>query len=406
MLQRPLWLWALVVTMLMQTTSAFLTRALPVLGPMITDAAGVAPEEIGHLASIGSLGSVWFLLSGGPLLPRLGPVRLLQFGALLGSAALIVTLSGSWLAFLVAAFLIGVGYGPSPPAGSDILQRHSPAQHRALIFSIKQSGVPLGGAIAALIIPAIAIAYDWRVAMAAAAILAASTVLLVQPWRTTIDATRDPTRAIHLSTMFSPRTVLEPIRALTLAPSLIYVTYAGFAFAMVQGSIFAFFVTYMMTDLGFSLTAAGTAFAVVQGVGVVSRVGVGFLADRLGSAVRTLILLGVLSSIMTAMTAAMSGDWPWPLVLIVAGATGFAAASWNGVYLAEIARSSPPEAVGSTTSGSTFFTFIGYVVGPSAFAAIVQSTGNYSLAFLLTAAMPLTAAIVLVVCGRPRGTSL
>ena len=139
MLQRPLWLWALVVTMLMQTTSAFLTRALPVLGPMITHAAGVAPEEIGHLASIGSLGSVWFLLSGGPLLPRLGPVRLLQLGALLGSAALIVTLSGNWFAFLVAAFLIGVGYGPSPPAGSDILQRNSPAQHRALIFSIKQS---------------------------------------------------------------------------------------------------------------------------------------------------------------------------------------------------------------------------------------------------------------------------
>jgi predicted MFS family arabinose efflux permease len=235
-----------------------------------------------------------------------------------------------------------------------------------------------------------------------AAILAASTVLLVQPWRATIDATRDPTRAIHLRALLSPRTVLEPIRALALTPSLIYVTYAGFAFAVVQGSIFSFFVTYMTVDLGFSLTAAGTAFAVVQGVGVVSRVGVGFLADRVGSAVRTLILLGVLSSIMTATTAAISADWPWVLVLVTAGATGFAAASWNGVYLAEIARVSPPGTVGSTTSGSTFFVFIGYVVGPSAFAAIVQSTGNYNLAFLLTAAMPLTAAIVLVVGGRAR----
>jgi MFS family permease len=402
MSQGPLWFWALAVTMLMQTTSAFLMRALPVLGPIITEAGGVAPEQIGHLASIGSLGSVWFLLSGGPLLVRLGPARLLQIGALVGAVGLALTLTGNWIGFLLAAFLIGVGYGPSPPAGSDILQRHAPPQHRGLIFSIKQSGVPLGGAIAALLIPALTTLYDWRAAMAISALLAAATILLVQPWRETIDAGRDVTRRVTIAQMFSPRTILEPIRAQRLVPALPYLTYTGFAFAIVQGSIFAFFVTFMSTDRGFSLTQAGTAFAVVQGVGVVSRVGVGWISDRIGSGIRTLILLGVLSSIMTATTAMISLDWPWPLVLLAGGATGFAAASWNGVYLAEVARVSPREAVGNVTAGSTFFVFIGYVVGPSAFAALVQYTGDYTLAFLLTAAMPLTATAVLAVSQRAR----
>jgi hypothetical protein len=86
----------------------------------------------------------------------------------------------------------------------------------------------------------------------------------------------------------------------------------------------------------------------------------------------------------------------------VGGATGFAAASWNGVYLAEVARVSPREAVGSVTAGSTFFVFIGYVIGPSAFATIVRHTGDYTLAFLLTAAMPLTATAVLALNPRVR----
>jgi hypothetical protein len=86
----------------------------------------------------------------------------------------------------------------------------------------------------------------------------------------------------------------------------------------------------------------------------------------------------------------------------VGGATGFAAASWNGIYLAEVARVSPREAVGKVTAGSTFFVFTGYVIGPSAFAALVQHTGDYTLAFLLTAAMPLTATAVLAVSQRAR----
>lgn len=124
------------------------------MGPVLTEAAGVPSESIGILASIGSAGTMWFLVAGGDLLARLGAVRILQVGALVAAAGVAIALSGGWWALVAASLLIGLGYGPSPPAGSDILKRYAPARHRSLVFSIKQSGVPLGGAVAAIVIPA------------------------------------------------------------------------------------------------------------------------------------------------------------------------------------------------------------------------------------------------------------
>ena len=166
-----MWRQALGVTMLMQVTCSFLIQAMPVIGPTLTAAAGVAPEQIGLLSSIISLGTLWFLASGHVLLPRWGAVRVLQGGAILGAVAVLFGLSGSWAAMLLAALLMGLAYGPAPPAGSDILMRHAPKSQRALIFSIKQAGAPFGSAAAGLLLPAIVALAGWRWALIAAGLV-------------------------------------------------------------------------------------------------------------------------------------------------------------------------------------------------------------------------------------------
>ena len=57
---------------------------------MLTAGAGLAPERVGNLSSLNSLGTVLFLLFGGPVLARLGPVRMLQVGALLAVCGLLI----------------------------------------------------------------------------------------------------------------------------------------------------------------------------------------------------------------------------------------------------------------------------------------------------------------------------
>ena len=391
----PNWAKALAATLTMQTTASLATRVLPVLGPAITFAAGVPSESVGHLAAAVALGTMWFLVSGVSLLNRLGPVRLLQLGGAIGVVALVLATSGYWPLLLVSAFLIGVAYGPSPPAGSDILNRHAPKGHRSLVFSVKQSGVPLGGAIAGLLAPAAAGFWGWQAGLLSAALVIAASVIMVQPLRAELDAGRRREESITFATIFSPRRYVEPFRAFGMVPSMVALTIAGFSFAMVQGAVFSFYVTYLAVDLGFGLVAAGAAFAVMQGVGVGSRVLIGWIADRIGSARKTLMVLALASATMATVIAFHGAEWPLPAIMVAAGVSGVAVASWNGVYLSEAARIAPPDKVGEATAGTGFFSFLAYAISPSLCSLIIASTGSYRAAFLVVGSAPLVAAFLL-----------
>src|SRR5260221_5792251 len=295
----------------MQMISAFLLSAMVVVGPVITETAGVKPENIGDLSAIGALGKMLFLAGGGPLLTRFGPVRLLQLGTILAAASLGLAMTGWWPAMLAAALLIGIGYGPSPPAGSDILQRYSPKGRRGLIFSVKQAAVPLGGALVGLSVPPLAVIYGWRIGLAIAAVIAASTTLLVQPFREALDRGRDYGGAAPLVTSISLASLTMPFRAMTLAPALPRLTFIGFALATAQACLLGFYVTYLVANIGITLTAAGVAFAVMQAAGVAGRIVIGWLADRIASAMRALIGLAAGSTGALLLIAATGGNWPW-----------------------------------------------------------------------------------------------
>lgn len=77
------------------------------------------------------------MMAGSDLLAEVGPIRLLQLGLLLSACGLLLALLGFWPLTLLAAQLIGLGYGPAP-AGNQLLMNTPPEAHRSLIFSIKR----------------------------------------------------------------------------------------------------------------------------------------------------------------------------------------------------------------------------------------------------------------------------
>lgn len=125
----PVWVLALSATLLVQTAASFMNQCLPVVAPLLTASTGLAPQRIGNLTSLGSVGTVLFLAFGSAILARLGPVRSLQLGAGLAVVALLIAATGFWPALVLAALMLGVGYGPTPPAGSRILAATAPAGH-------------------------------------------------------------------------------------------------------------------------------------------------------------------------------------------------------------------------------------------------------------------------------------
>ena len=207
-----LWLGALVATLLLQATAAFLTRLVPTIAPVMLPGLGWSDTAIGYLAAATTAGSIAFLLTGIPLIRRVGPIRALQIGMLVGAFGVAVLAFPLFIASLVASFLLGVGYGPSTPAGSEVLERYAPARHRNLIFSIKQAGVPVGGVFAGLTLPPIVEAGGWRATLVLSFGLAIVTAAAVQPLRA---ARCRPEQAppSYLLSVFGAQNLSGPIRS-------------------------------------------------------------------------------------------------------------------------------------------------------------------------------------------------
>ena len=368
----------------MQVVSSFAVRALPVIGPEITAAAGVAPQDIGILAGAVSAGTMWFLLSGSLTITYWGPVRILQIGAVIGAAGALAGIPASWWLLVIAAFLIGLGYGPSPPAASDILTRTSPRNHLSLIMSVKQAGVPLGGALAGVLLPAVTVMAGWRAALLVTAILLLASAAVVQPWRNQLDVDRDTSQLPTPGNIFSRANLAVPFLLFKEIPGMAPLTTAVFCFASVQACVLAFFVTQITTELGFSLTIAGAAFSAMQVSGTIFRIIMGWIADRIGSS-RALLLLACASMGMVLVFAHMGSQWsPW-MIMATGFCLGMTSISWNGVYLAEVARIAPQGRIGDATSGSTFFAFIAYTLAPFLFTLGVSATQSYGQCFIVVA---------------------
>jgi MFS family permease len=399
----PLWGLALATTLGMQTVASFLDQSLPIIAPLLTAGAGLAPERVGNLSSLNSLGTVLFLLFGGPVLARLGPVRMLQVGALLAVSGLLVAASGRWPLLVLAAIVMGIGYGPSPPAGSRILAATAPPRHRTLIFSIKQAGAPAGGAFAGLILAPAAAAWGWTTALLIAVAIGLVAAAIIAPAREQLDTERDPGATVRPSVLLNPRRVSAPFVMLKASPALLSVTALAFSFAIVQGSLFSFSVTYLVTARHLPLTTAGLIYACMQFAGVFARIFLGWLADRTGRPSHNLTAQAFIAALMVAAYSALPDSPPVLVAAVLSGATGFFAVSWNGIYMAEVARLSAPDKVAEVTASSAVVLFLGYVSGPSIFSVLVTYSGGYQLPFIaVSAQLALMAAIQVAVLTRRR----
>lgn len=396
----PAWIGALYATLLMQTVASFLAQSLSVVAPLMTEGAGLSPEAVGHLQALVAAGTALFLLLGGPFLTRWGPVLTLQVGALVSAGSVLLAGTGTIPALLLGSLLLGIGYGPSPPAGSRILAATAPPRHRALIFSIKQAGAPLGGACAGLLLTPVATQHGLFGAILVAVAVAVVAAASIQPFKRDLDAERDPTQSLNLHVIFQRETWLAPMAALRLHPALPPLTTLAVSFAVVQGCLFAFTVTWLNLTHGLSLVQAGTAFACMQGAGVVARIVLGWIADRMGRPMRHLIVQALVGAAATFAFGAMPEDLPLGWVNMMAALTGFLAASWNGIYLSEVARLSPPEKISAATAGSTLFTFLAYLLAPAVFALIVSLSGSWALAFILCAVQLAVVALVVALALR------
>jgi MFS family permease len=387
---------ALAATLAIQVYTSLAATATSVLAPMIAGDLALSPKLIGVFVGVIYVGSMAGSLAAGGFVERFGAIRVSQACVLMCAASLAAVCAGApppsslALLLLLSPVVLGLGYGPITPASSHLLVRTAPPSRMALTFSIKQTGVPAGAALAGAMLPGLALALGWRATYLAIAALGLAIAAAAQATRPAFDADRQPGRAVRLAGVFAPLAIVLRNRVLA------ELALTGFVYAATQVCLLSFLVLYLTETLHFGIVAAGLALTVANAGGIVGRIGWGGTADRFVPPRMLLGSIGVATGLCAYATAAFGGAWPVAAVFVVCALFGATAIGWNGVQLSEVARHAPPGRAGAVTGASGFVTFAGVVIGPPMFALLAATTGGYRIGFVVvgTASLACGAALL------------
>jgi len=382
------------VTLAIQTLVSTTMYCAPVMAPVAAPLLGVSPATVGYFVTTAYLGSMIGTATAGGWVERFGPIRVSQAGMLLCGSGLAIAASGTLPGVLVGALLVGLGYGPATPASSVILARTAPPGMLALTFSIKQTGVPLGTAIAGATVPLLVLALGWQWAALAVGTVCALFGLAITPLRDAYDSGRNRSAPVSL------RSALAPVLLVLREPSIMPLAATSFVYGGVQITLVAYLVAFLTESFALSLVLAGIVMAASQLAGVAGRVLWGILADRMLSRRATLGMLGVGMGVTALLGLAAGPQWPLWALFAFAVALGATAVGWNGVFLAELSRLAPPGRIGDVTGGSSFFTFLGVVVTPLLFHFALGLTSSYGATYALFGIVPLVVGVALLLNAR------
>ena len=366
----------LLATTATQSLTTLGALALASVAPRAAADLGVSPALIGYQVAVVYLGAMVTAPVGGGLVKRLGATRTSQSALWLVAAGCLLSALGTLPTLAAGALVIGFGYGITNPAASQLLSRVPTARNMNLIFSIKQTGVPIGGILAGILVPPLTLALGWQAALVVCAALLAALSIAMHPAQRAWDVDRDP----------AARAFARPLESIALVwrnPILRWLALSSFVYSAAQLCLAGFLATYLVAEVGLGLVVAGTVLAATHAAGAAGRLAWGWLADRVRSGTAAMIALGVLGMAGALATAAVSPQWPLPLVAVATALFGFCAMGWNGVFMAVIARQAP-QAIGAATGGSLTITYGGIVLGPAAFGALHDYAGmSWGSAFAL-----------------------
>ena len=382
-----------IIAMLIQQAFAyFASLVLPNMAPAVAKSLALDPQMIGYYTGVMYLFSSMGQLSCGGFILRYGAVRMSQVSLCMMGLALLTGFYGSLLVFALGAAAIGLGSAVSTPASSHLLARYSPPKYAPLIFSVKQTGVPVGGLMAGILIPILLGWLDWRGAFVFCGVMCLTLAVMLQPIRGQFDADRQPGQSLK------PGFIWQTMKNVMATPSLRDLAIGMFCFVGLQGLFGSYFVTYTTETLGRPLETANYFFSIAMMAAIGARILWGWVGSALLPARRVAAYLAAVMAI-----AAGGMGWLQPgvsdvAIIAVAILYTISAVSWHGLLLAEIARLAPEGQVGPVTGASLACAGAGMMSYPILYALLVDFTGDRSLGFFIAA---LPAAIMAVKLYRP-----
>ena len=366
------WIILLLAT-LVQVGVSILQQAPAALGPVLTRDLDLTRAQIGILSSAIWGGMLFAMLPVGLLIDRRGERQLITVGvtamALLGLWA---TRFSAFVWLLVLFLLASLGASTSAPGGSKAIAAWFPRSQRGGAMGMRQTGVTIGGLMAALLLPPVAVRFGWEVALGLAAGVALFTVLCFALFYREFPAGE--------SSAGEERRV--PVGSMVRDPSFLATTGYAFVLMGVQGSSASYLALSLHEEVHLSVVAAGAFLAVFQIGGIAGRIGWGVISDRVGRRRPVLLLVGLVAMGSCLAMAFAGKETVIPLVAVLAFLLGCSAMGWNGLYLTLLSESVPMHAAATAMGASLTIAFVGMFFASPLFGLVADLTGSYGASWL------------------------
>jgi len=365
--------WAiLALIMAAQTMANVGPLGIPSIAPLIREDLGLSMAQAGSFISAYYIGPSLISLPAGWMADRWG-VRASMAGGQAIIAIGLVAVAGShaFTPLVILMIIAGAGYGILNPTTTKAGISWFPRRQRGTVTGLKQVGLPLGGALGALLMPPLALRVGWRGAVALAASIVA--LLAVVTWL----LYREPPEPEQGAG--SPRPVA--LRRVLASRDLWLVSVATFTFAGMQTVWMGFLVLYLAEVVRVPLIAASRFLVMAQVTGAFGRVAFGVLSDRVfGSRRRIVLMIAGLGS--AACSVAMAGTGPgtsWWLLAALALAFGFVGIGWNGVQHTLLAEIVGIRAAGTAVGLGLAISSFGVTLCPPLFGLAVERLGGFAV---------------------------
>ncbi|GMQ75475.1 MAG: MFS transporter [Gammaproteobacteria bacterium] len=364
------------------------------MAPVIQRDLGLSVTQVGLLVSGYYIAQTIGAVPAGALADRIGVGRaLLASHALLIAGALAFSQADGFAAAVTATVVMGFGYSMVNPSTAKGILTWFSARRRATAMGVKQTGVPIGGVLAAAN-GALVTLFSWQsIFVTVAGVIFVNGILclmLVEPRR----------HAARTSIAATIRQMLQVGRI----PNIRVLFLANISWNMGQTNFYSYLTIFMREAAGASQPVAGLVLGLAQVSSALGRIGWGVASDTLFGGARKWITVGLCGASVVLMLAMAAVEPGFGVLLgvVLAFGLGMTIASY-----ATLAQTLAVESVELGQSGaalgySLMGTSIGGVVGPPIFGAIVDYTGDFADGWITTAIFVALGTVMVAVAVRER----
>jgi MFS family permease len=351
-----------------QIGGAVVQQGFGSLAPSIVRFFHINKAQLGLSFTAIMVGSAITVALGGAAVDRFGERNVTLFaGAAICSSLVVASLVPSYPWLVVWLLVMGLAYATVTPAGGRAILTWFD-RDRGLAMSVRQMGVPVGAVLGGLLMPALAVRYDYQAALAGGGLLA-----LVLTSGSALFY-RDPEGHEFPPTRF--RHVLGGMREIARDPRTISYTAACAMLAMVQQVMNGFLAITATSRAHAGITLAAAVFITAQCASILGRLFWGRASDVTfgGDRVMPVVLICALV-VLAGVGLAFTSPGGLALLFACAAVLGFAAAGWNGLFSAAMAEIGGARFAGSAIGVGLTAIFVAGAIAPWLFGAFADAYG-------------------------------